>query len=542
MGLLLDSAGRPPQEIALDDLQGRRRTWAELDERASRIARLLRDDLCLRPNEHAAVLMENRAEVVEIILGAMLAGVWLTPVNHHLTAEEVAYVVEDSGARVLLMDAAHESVARAAVSGLSQPAVALVAGDELESAIMRASRDPLPADGVPGATMIYTSGTTGRPKGVKRARAATVAEAFAGAKSKGTTFGLDGAGPHLITGPLYHAAPLLFAIYDLIAGAPMIVMPQWDARRALDLIADRRVCHTHLVPTMFVRLLRLPEDVRNAFDPSSLRVVLHGAAPIAQHVKHAMIAWWGEVLVEYWGATESGVCTLVGSREWLEHPGTVGRPTASFEVFTADDHGHRLSPGEIGTLYIRHKRLERPFEYHRAADKTAEAYRDVRPPEPADARSASQRHADASSCADDDAAASGRDAFTIGDIGCVDAEGYVHLSDRKSHTIISGGVNIFPAEIEEVLHRHPAVADVAVFGIPDHEWGESVKAAVELVEGREPSQALEKEILAFAREYLAAYKTPRSIDFEARLPRHLTGKLYVRLLRERYWKDAGRSI
>ena len=532
MGLLLDSAGRPPHEIALDDLQGRRRTWAELDERASRLARLLRDDLCLQPNEHAAVLMENRAEVVEIVLGAMLAGVWLTPVNHHLTAEEVAYVVADSGARVLLTDAAHESVARAAASGLSSPPVVLVAGDDLESAIRRTSRDPLPADGVPGATMIYTSGTTGRPKGVKRARAATVAEAFAGAKSAGTMLGLDGAGPHLITGPLYHAAPLLFAIYDLIAGAPMIVMPHWDARRVLDLIADRRVRHTHLVPTMFVRLLRLPENVRNAFDPTSLRVVLHGAAPIARHVKHAMIAWWGEVLVEYWGATESGVCTLVGSREWLEHPGTVGRPTASFEVFTADDHGQRLSPGELGTLCIRHKRLARPFEYHRAADKTAEAYLDVRPSEPADA----------SSCADDDAAASGRGAFTIGDIGYVDAEGYVHLSDRKSHTIISGGVNIFPAEIEEVLHRHPAVADVAVFGIPDHEWGESVKAAVELVEGREPSQALEKELLAFAREHLAAYKTPRSIDFEARLPRHPTGKLYVRLLRDRYWKDAGRSI
>ena len=514
MGLLLDNAERPASETALDDLQGRRRTWAELDERVTRLARLLRDDLGLAADDHVAMLMANRSEGIELVLAAMIAGVWLTPINHHLTAGEIAYIAEDSGARLLVTDPEHEAIARQAFGGRL-----LVAGDELERVIAGASSEPMPTDGVPGATMIYTSGTTGRPKGVRRARAASVAEAFVGAKSAGVTLGLDGSGPHLVTGPLYHAAPLLFGIYDLIAGAPLTVMPQWDAERFLALAQAHGVRHTHLVPTMFVRLLRLPEAVRRGFDPSSLRVVLHGAAPIAQHVKRAMIAWWGEILVEYWGATESGVCTLVGARDWLAHPGTVGRPIASYTVFAGDEKGRALPAGETGMLWIRHTRIARPFEYHRAPEKTAETY------------------------VGGDVAGQGvGDAFAVGDIGSVDADGYVHLSDRKTHTIISGGVNIFPTEIEQVLQGHPAVADVAVFGVPDEEWGESVKAAVELVEGQMPSGELEADILTFARERLAGYKVPRSIDFEQRLPRYPTGKLYLQALRDRYWRKTGRSV
>jgi long-chain acyl-CoA synthetase len=377
---------------------------------------------------------------------------------------------------------------------------------------------------------------------VKRARAASVAEAFGGAKAAGEALGLDGDGPHLVTGPLYHAAPLLFAVYDLIAGASMVVMPRWDAARTLDLIGARKIRHTHLVPTMFVRLLGLPVDVRARFDPSSLRCVLHGAAPVARHVKHAMIKWWGEVLVEYWGATESGVCTLVGSRDWLRKPGTVGRPTSSFDVFAVDETGGVLGPGEVGTLAIRNKKLARPFEYHQADEKTREAYLG------ATVVSAGGPDEVAGGGVTGDATAAGSSrtlrsaAFSIGDIGFVDEDGFVFLADRKSHTIISGGVNIFPAEIEDVLHRHPAVADVAVFGIPDDEWGESVKAAVELAGGYVASAALEREILDFAREHLAGFKVPRSIDFEAALPRYPTGKLYVRRLRDRYWKKTGRAI
>lgn len=508
--MILSAAAQRPNDLALDDLE-RRRTWRELDDRVRRIARLLRDDLGLAPEDHAALLMGNRVEAVELVVGAMLAGVWLTPINHHLTAEEIAYIVEDSGAHAVFTDAEHEAIARAAIAPSAEPPEILVAGASLESAIASASDEPLPDDGPPGATMIYTSGTTGRPKGVRRARAATVREAFPAAAAAGLTLGLDGSGPHLVTGPLYHAAPLLFAVYDMIAGAPVVVMPRWDPRSTLDLIEARGIRHTHLVPTMFVRVLRLPEDVRTAFDPRSLSVVLHGAAPIAADVKRAMIEWWGPVLVEYWGATESGVATLVESGDWLAHPGTVGRATASFEVFAADDAGKRLPPGEVGTLYLRHKKLSKPFEYHLACAKTGEAYLEG-------------------------------GAFTIGDIGRVDADGFVYLADRKSHTIISGGVNIYPAEVEEALQRHPAVADVAVFGIPDEEWGEQVKAAVELADGWTASPALAEELIVFARTHLAAYKAPRSIDFEARLPRYPTGKLHTRLLRDPYWKGRERRI
>ena len=497
-------------DIALDDLT-RRRSWGELDERARRIARLLRDALGLAANDHIASLVVNRVEGIELVLGAMLAGVWLTPINHHLTTDEVAYILEDSGARLLVTDADNEATARQAAARLEHPPVVLVCGDELDRALAGVSDLPLPDDGIPGATMIYTSGTTGKPKGVKRVRAATVREAFDGTKAGGAPLGLDGSGPHLVTGPLYHAAPLLFAVYDLIAGAPVVVMPRWDAEHALALMEERDVRHTHLVPTMFVRLLRLSEERRAAFDPRALSLVLHGAAPIARETKQAMIDWWGPVLVEYWGATESGVCTLATSAEWLAHPGTVGRATSSFDVFAVDEAGGRLPPGEIGTLCIEHKRFDAPFEYHRAREKTEAAYLKGR-------------------------------AFGIGDLGSVDADGYVYLSDRKAHTIISGGVNIYPAEIEAALGTHPAVGDVAVFGIPDDEWGEQVKAAVELKPGHRPSETLESEILAFARERLAHYKVPRSIDFEERLPRHDTGKLFTRLLRDRYWKGRERSI
>lgn len=508
--MLVPAAARNPEGIALDDLT-RRRTWRELEERVRRGARLLRDEFGLGPGSHAALLMANRAEAFELVISAILAGVWLTPVNHHLTADEIGYILEDSGARVVFTDPEHEMLVRGATARAKPRPDLFVAGGTLEGAWNDASDAPLPADGPPGATMIYTSGTTGRPKGVKRARAATVREALAGGAAAGRALGLDGSGPHLVTGPLYHAAPLLFAVYDLLSGAPVVVMPRWDARATLDLVAAHGIRHTHLVPTMFVRLLRLPDDVRERFDPTPLGVVLHGAAPISEHTKRAMIEWWGPVLVEYWGATESGVVTLAGSDEWLAHRGTVGRATPSFEVFAADESGVRLPAGEPGTLYVRHKKLAAPFEYHDALKQTAEAY-----------------------------LASG--AFTTGDVGRVDADGYVYLLDRKSHTIISGGVNIYPAEVEAVLHAHPAVADVAVFGVPDDEWGEQVKAAVELKPGRQPSDELAGELIAFARRHLATYKAPRSIDFERELPRHPTGKLHTRLLRDRYWKGRDKRI
>lgn len=507
---LLDVAARRPDEIALDDLT-RTRTWAQLVDRATRLGHLLRDELGLAAGEHVAMVMGNRVELVELVTAALFCGVWITPANWHLTAAELAFILEDSGARALFVDPDHEQTAREAVTRAGVDVPVLVAGAELDARLEGVSAAPFPGDGPAGGNMFYTSGTTGRPKGVKRAVAASVEAQLRAIPLAGDALGLDGGGPHLVTGPLYHAAPIGFAVMDLHQGAPMIIMPRWDADEALTLITERRVRNTHLVPTMFVRLLRLDDARRDTFDPSSLHTVLHGAAPIAPSTKARMIEWWGDVLVEYWGASEGGVVTLVGSAEWLEHPGTVGRPIKTHEVFAADAEGQRLPAGEVGTLWCRNLVSPAVFSYHNDAARTAAAFR-----EPG--------------------------TYTIGDIGRVDEEGYVYLADRESNMVISGGVNIYPAEIEQVLIDHPAVADVAVFGVPDDEWGEQVKAAVELADGFTASAQLAAELQDFARERLAGFKVPRSFDFEDELPRHPTGKLYTRLLKERYWAEHGRAI
>jgi long-chain acyl-CoA synthetase len=494
--------------IALDD-GTRRRTRGELADRVARAARLLREGFGLAPGAHAALLIGNRAEAVEGVLAAIHAGVWMTPVNWHLTADEVAYVVRDSGARVLFTDPEHEATARAAAP---EGVAVLVAGPELEAALAASRDEPMPFEGPAGGNMIYTSGTTGRPKGVKRRVPATLGAALDAQRAYARSIACDGSGPHLVTGPLYHAAPLMYAIYDHACGAPIHVLPRWEEHAALAWIAEREVHHTHLVPTMFVRLLkRLSDAERAAFHAPALHTVLHGAAPIAPDVKRRMIEWWGPILYEYWGGTEGGVTTFVDSHEWLAHPGTVGRALPHFEVFAVDDAGRRLPPGAEGPLYARHRSTPHLFAYHGDPEKTAAAFLDPY-------------------------------THTLGDVGSVDAEGWVRLADRKSHMIISGGVNIYPAEVEAVLQSHPAVGDVAVFGIPDEEWGEQVKAAVELAPGHAPSPALAAELITFARSRLAAYKVPRSIDFEDALPRTPAGKLYVRRLRDRYWQGRQRRI
>ncbi len=494
--------------LALDD-GTRRRSRAELADRVTRWARLLREGLGLAPGAHAALLIGNRAEAVEGVLAAIHAGVWMTPVNWHLTEPEIAYVLRDSGARVLFTDPEHEAMARrAAPEGVT----VLVAGPELDAALAASRDEPMPPSGPAGGNMIYTSGTTGRPKGVKRRVPATLGAALAAQQAYARSIACDGSGPHLVTGPLYHAAPLMYAIYDAACGASILVLPRWDEREALRWIALREVHHTHLVPTMFVRLLkRLSDEERAAFRAPALHTVLHGAAPIAPDVKRRMLEWWGPILYEYWGGTEGGVTTFIDAHEWLAHPGTVGRALPHFEVFAVDEAGRRLPAGGEGPLYARHRTTPELFAYHGDPAKTAEAFLDPY-------------------------------THTLGDVGSVDADGWVRLADRKSHMIISGGVNIYPAEIEAALQAHPAVGDVAVFGIPDDEWGEQVKAAVELAPGWEPSPALAAELLAFARGRLAAYKVPRSIDFEDALPRTPAGKLYVRRLRDRYWAGRERRI
>ena len=507
--MLLDVARSRADSVALDD-GVRTRTFGEMLDRCLRFASFLRHDMGLAPGGHLSLLMGNRVEGIELLLGAMMAGQWVTPVNWHLAEEEIAYVVEDSGAKLLLTDGRYAEVAARVVADRQETAVIEV-GDGLDALLDAVSPRALDLEAPAGGNMIYTSGTTGRPKGVKRAAPPNVGELLVQHERLGQNIALDGVGPHLITGPMYHAAPLMFAVYDNANGAPIRIMPRWDEREALAILVEEEIAHVHLVPTMFVRLLRLPEEERAAFAAPALRQVLHGAAPISPVVKRRMIEWWGPILLEYWGGTEGGVNTLIDSQDWLAHPGSVGRALPAFEVFAVGEGGERLPPGEVGDLYCHSRVSDRPFEYHGDPEKTERAY-----------------------------LAPGT--FTIGDVGSVDEEGYVWLADRRSNMIISGGVNIYPAEIEQVLVEHPAVADAGVFGIPDEEWGESVKAAIELREGASASDALEAEILAFAREHLAGYKVPRSIDFEDRLPRHPSGKLYIRRLKDRYWVGRERRI
>ncbi len=507
--MLLDLARDRRSELAVDD-GTRTRTFGELLDRCHRFASFLRHDAAFEPGGHLSLLMGNRVEGIELLIGAVLAGQWVTPINWHLADEEIDYVVGDSGSRLIVTDERYSDIANRASA--DRPGTQVIGvGDELDGLLDSVAPRPLDLEAPPGGNMIYTSGTTGRPKGVKRAAPPTVGDALLQHAKLGSNIGLDGAGPHLITGPMYHAAPLMFAVYDNANGAPILIMPRWDESEALDVMMRREVAHVHLVPTMFVRLLRLSEQERAAFSAPKLVKALHGAAPISPAVKRRMIDWWGPILLEYWGGTEGGVNTLIDSHEWLEHPGTVGRALPPFEIFSVDEQGGRLPSGEIGDLYCRSSLSDRPFEYHGDEVKTASAYL-----EPG--------------------------VFTIGDVGFVDDEGYVHLADRRSNMIISGGVNIYPAEIEQVLQEHPSVEDVGVFGIPDDEWGESVKAAIELRGTFEASPELEREILIFAREHLAGYKVPRSIDFESRLPRHPSGKLYIRRLRDRYWADRDGNI
>lgn len=494
-------AADPDAPAVADDLDATR-TRAELFDRATRLGRHLRDSLGVPVGGHVAVMCDNRVEMFELYFASVWSGVWFVPVNGLLARHEVEYVLADAGARVVLAEDDYV--------GLVPDGLEVVRfGSDLDERIAAASDEPFAADGPPGSRFSYTSGTTGHPKGVKRAVPTTVAEMLALQQRLGSQVGLDGSGTQLVTGPAYHAAVGGFGFFDLCNGADLHLMRRFDAARALDLLERLGVRHTHLVPTMMVRMLRLPEERRAAFAAPELDLVLHGAAPIAPEVKQQMIEWFGPILLEYWGTSEAGVFTRVDSADWLAHPGTVGRAVVGFEVFAVDDDGARLPPDEIGTLYCHTAGQDRPFEYWNDPTKTDAAY--LRP-----------------------------GVFSLGDMGRVDADGWVHLADRATNMIITGGVNVYPAEVEQALLGHPLVADVAVFGIPDDEWGEQVKAAVELVEGA--GDRAPDEILEFAREMLGRHKVPRSIDVHEHLPRQPNGKLYVRDLKAPYWEGRDRSI
>ncbi len=512
-----DNVKRNANGMALCD-GSRAVSWQQLRDHSISLAMEMKGTLRLDAHEHIALLIGNRTEFIESMLAGIIAGLWITPVNTHLNVDEISHIVNDSGAKILFYDNQHAPFVEEIVQS-NKPVCKCINIEVLCSNTYSMFSDEskeqiehcFPLSGPAGGTMLYTSGTTGKPKGVKRNKPDSLGEVIQRMQSGGKMFGLEGKGPHLVTGPLYHAAPMLFALYDLLNGAPMVIMPKWSNQAFVDLVIQRRITTTHLVPTMFVRLLNDDELTVKRSDFESLQLVLHGAAPIAKSTKQKMLQWWGNILVEYWGGTEAGVTTLVTSEQWLEHPGTVGKPLAHFDVYVGDDAGNPVNHSSTGAgnekpleglLFCRHHQLAQVFEYHHDYKKTQLSH-----PQPY--------------------------VFCIGDIGYVKDE-FVYLSDRQSNMIISGGVNIYPAETEQALLEHEAIVDVAVFGVPSDEWGEDVKAAIQLKPGFEPSIELAKAIIAFSREKVATYKAPKSIDFESVLPRTPTGKLLVRLLKEKY--------
>ncbi len=508
-------------EAALVDERGAT-SWQALDARSNQLVHWFRQ-LGLGPGDVIAVYAGNCREVLEIFMAASHCGLAYVPVNWHFTDEELAYVAADSGARVLftegqMLDAAAAAVARGETPDLGT-CVCIRGGDRLPDgfldyeAILEGQPDQEPDDQCAGGPMFYTSGTTGRPKGVRSSTFGTGApldllEMVGSGLSQMLKIPADGV--TLLCGPVYHSAQWAFSFLPLIAGSRVVMRHRFDAEETLQVIDRQAVTNVHLVPTQFHRLLRAPESAREAFSGASLQVVWHGAAPCPPEVKRRMIDWWGPVVAEYYGSTEGSIVTTIDAAEWLERPGSVGRPSALVEVTIRDDAGEVVSAGESGQIYVKNL-MGSDFEYHNEPEKTAAAHL-----EPG--------------------------VYTFGDIGYLDQDGYLFLSDRKIDMIISGGVNIYPAEIEAVLVDHPAVEDAAVFGIPNEEFGEEVKAAVQLRDGWQPGDELSAGLIAHCRERLAGYKAPRSIDYESSLPRHETGKLYKRLLRDRYWQNSERRI
>jgi long-chain acyl-CoA synthetase len=506
-------AGNDPGRPAVVAPDGATYTYGDLDARANRIANGLRS-LGLQRGDGVAIVLPNVVEFAELYLATMQTGLYLTCINFHLTGPEIAYIVNDSESKVLVIHEHYAQAAEAAASEIAVPADRRFAVGSIDSYrpytdIARGQQSTPPADRSAGTSMLYTSGTTGRPKGVRRALPdADPNDAAAAASLLAMLFDITpGPGAHLVAGPLYHAAPLAFGTGALSLGQTMILMDKWTPEETLRLIQEWGVTTSHMVPTMFHRLLSLPDDVRSKYETSSLQSVIHAAAPCPVEVKRRMIEWWGPVIYEYYAATEGGG-TYVKPKDWLEHPGTVGRPFPGATVKIYDDEGNELGPGEVGTIYMGTPLGN--FEYYKDPEKTQSARRNG--------------------------------LFTVGDMGYLDPDGWLFLSDRKADMIISGGVNIYPAEIEAALLEHPDVADAAVFGVPDEEWGEQVKAVVQLKDPSTAGDPKAEELVTFCRQRLAAYKCPRSVDFRDELPRYPTGKLYKRLLRDEYWAGHDKAI
>jgi fatty-acyl-CoA synthase len=483
-------------------------TYAELDRRSSRLAQLLWAN-GLRPGGHVAIFMENNPRYPEVYWAAMRSGLYLTTVSRHLSADEAAFIIDDCDAEALVTSRALADVATSLLPGIPKCRLRLMADGRAagyqpyEEAIASQPAEPLASQPL-GAIMLYSSGTTGRPKGVRRPLSGRgVEEGDPTILGVAALFGFDAETVYLSPAPIYHSAPLGFSMGLQSIGGTLVMMERFDPREALRCVEVHRCTNSQWVPTMFTRMLKLPEEERRRYDVSGLRRAIHAAAPCPVQVKEEMIEWWGPILQEYYGGTELNGLTLIDSEDWLAHRGSVGRAVLG-TLHICDEAGEELPPGENGVIYFEREKM--PFEYYNDPGRT----RDAQHP----------RHPNWS---------------TLGDMGRVDEDGYLYLTDRKDYMIVSGGVNIYPAEIENALVTHPKVIDVAVFGVPNEEFGEEVKAVVQPIDGVSGSPELERELLDFAREHLAHYKCPRSIDFESELPRLATGKLYKRLLRDPYW-------
>jgi acyl-CoA synthetase (AMP-forming)/AMP-acid ligase II len=510
-------ASTPDKPALIMGGSGFTQTFAELDAAANRLSHLLRK-AGLQPGDHVAVCLENHDRYLEVIWGCHYAGTVYTACSSRLTSSELAYILNDCEAKVFITskykaDQATEIVAETPNVQLRLMLDGVVDDHErYEDAVARFPSTPLEEERVAGTDMLYSSGTTGRPKGVMREFTPTPLEGTSGSVTPLLTllFGVTAESVYLSPAPFYHAAPLRFCLSAHALGATVVAMEHFDPEQYLALVDRYRITTSQVVPTMFVRMLKLPEEVRQTYDVSSLQCVIHAAAPCPIPVKKQMIEWFGPIIHEYYAGTEGNGFVYCNSDMWLAHPGTVGSPLNCTLHIVGED-GEDVPRYESGTIYFEGGAS---FEYHNDPEKTA-----------------SSRHPKGWS--------------TLGDVGYLDDDNFLYLTDRKAYMIISGGVNIYPQEAENVLVTHPKVIDVAVFGVPNEDFGEEVKAVVQPVTmpaDDDAAHALERELIAYCKTQLADVKCPRSIDFREELPRHPTGKLYKRLLKDEYWKSAGRAI